>query len=118
MKNLSNMSEVSATPRPAPAPYTTVDIGADTGFHTYILDRDGRKIGVVWGPTAEKVWTAALFAAAPEMLAALKRLISLDGDCDHVDGEPTRCPGLDGPGKEMCHWCEARAAITKAEGEP
>lgn len=63
-------NEVSA--QAAPGPYDTVDVGCGAGFHTYIVDRNGRKIGVVWGPRAEKVWTAALFAGAPDMLAALK----------------------------------------------
>jgi hypothetical protein len=60
---------------------------------------------------------ARLIAAAPAMLEALARLISLDGDCDHVEGRPDRCPGLDGVEAQQCHWCEARAAIAAATGE-
>jgi hypothetical protein len=52
----------------APAPYTTVEVGCGSSFHCYIVDRNGRKIGVAWGPLDEKVWTAALFAAAPDLL--------------------------------------------------
>lgn len=72
-------NEVSA--QAAPGPYDTVDVGCGAGFHTYIVDCNGRKIGVVWGPRAEKVWTAALFAGAPDMLAALKALTT-----DNEDG--------------------------------
>ena len=33
----------------APAPYQTVDVGNGTnGFHTYLIDRNKRKIGVAW----------------------------------------------------------------------
>lgn len=59
----------------APGPYETVDVGnGATSFHTYVVDKNGRKIGVAWGPTDEKVWTAALWAAAPELLAAAEEL--------------------------------------------
>ena len=56
----------------APTPYTTIEVGSHAGFHCYIADRTGRKIGVVWGPTAEKVWTAALFAISPELFEYVK----------------------------------------------
>jgi hypothetical protein len=95
----------------APAPYTTLDIGAGTSFHTYLLDANGRKIGVAWGPREEKVWTAALWAAAPEILNALVSLVNRhvrlvsSGDCGSWDVE-----------KEY-EIIEARAAIAKATGE-
>ena len=52
------------------------------------------------------------------LLEALERLLSLVGDgCDYVEGDwPDVCPGdpplIDGP----CHFCQAQAAIAKAEG--
>lgn len=52
----------------APGPYTTLEIGGGAGFHCYIVDKNSRKIGVAWGPQAEKVWTAALFAGSLELL--------------------------------------------------
>ena len=62
--------------KPAPAPYETVDVGNGTnGFHTYLIDCNKRKIGVAWGPKEEKVWTAALWAAAPDLLAAGKLVL-------------------------------------------
>lgn len=51
----------------APGPYTTVEVGCGSSFHAYVVDRNGRKIGVAWGPITEKVWTAALFAASLEL---------------------------------------------------
>jgi hypothetical protein len=82
----------------APGPYQTVDVGNGTnGFHTYIIDRNKRKIGVAWGPKEEKVWTAALWAAAPELLEALKGVLAVaDRKTDEFDA--------------------ARAAIAKATG--
>ena len=56
----------------APGPYNTVDVGCGAGFHAYIVDRTGRKIGVAWGPHAEKVWTAALFAGSSELYDYVK----------------------------------------------
>jgi hypothetical protein len=61
----------------APGPYSTVEVGCGASFHAYITDKNGRKIGVAWGPLAEKVWTAALFAAAPDLLAALKNIVCM-----------------------------------------
>lgn len=75
-------NEVSA--QAAPGPYDTVDVGCGAGFHTYIVDRNGRKIGVVWGPRAEKVWTAALFAGAPDMLHALEMVRDANRDNPHI----------------------------------
>lgn len=38
------------TGKAAPGPYQTVDVGNGTnGFHTYITDANGRKIGVATG---------------------------------------------------------------------
>lgn len=89
----------------APGPYTTVEIGCGAGFHAYIVDRNGRKIGVAWGPITEKVWTAALFAGAPDLLAALKRLTA--GMNDSFDSNPAVLAD---------EVRQARAAIAKVEG--
>jgi hypothetical protein len=76
----------------APGPYTTLEIGSHAGFHSYIVDRNGRKIGVAWGPHAEKVWTAALFAASLELFEYVKS--SASAGCataktliDKIEGE-------------------------------
>jgi hypothetical protein len=89
----------------APPPYTTLDIGATTvKFHTYICDANGRKIGVVWGPTEEKVWTAALWVAAPDLLAALENMVKVRGGEFEYDSE-------------VAYFEQARAAIAKANGD-
>jgi hypothetical protein len=91
------------TGKAAPAPYSTVDVGSTAGFHTYLTDAGGRKIGVAWGPKDEKVWTAALWAAAPDMLAALKRAI----DETYADER----------GDKPEWYAAAVAAIARATGE-
>lgn len=63
----------------APTPWDTLDVGCGAGFHAYITDAKGRKIGVAWGPLKEKVWTAALFAGAPALLAAAKKVCAEAG---------------------------------------
>lgn len=65
------MSETVA--KYAPGPYQTQEVGCRASFHAYVIDANGRKIGVAWGPVAEKVWTQALFAASFDMLALLQR---------------------------------------------
>ena len=67
----------------------------------------------------EEVMTAnaRLIVAAPELLAALERLMSLDSHCDYADEpEPEVCPGDPPEVEDPCHWCQARAAIAKAKG--
>jgi hypothetical protein len=54
---------------PAPAPWDFMILSASHGSgHVYLLDRNGRKIGVVWGPAREKLATAALLAVASDLL--------------------------------------------------
>lgn len=52
--------------------------------------------------------------ALRDLVAAADRLLSLDGDCDYVDGTPGVCPGIQERGV-ACHWCELRAAKAHAE---
>ena len=90
-------------PNFAPGPYSTIDVGGGSGFHTYVADCSGRKIAAVWGPHAQKVWTAALFAAAPDLLEALRDLVAL---C-RIGDEKTEA---------RRRYDAAYAAIAKAEG--
>lgn len=87
----------------APGPYSTVEIGCGTGFHAYVVDANGRKIAAVWGPVAEKVWTSALFAAAPKMLETLKLVAAQFTTIDNICNEEAVAAVL--------------AAIAKATGE-
>lgn len=48
---------------------------------------------------------AALMAAAPDLLAALSRLV----------GERMPCPTATGHALADCPWCAARAALAKAD---
>lgn len=98
------MDEHAQEPNFAPGPYTTLDVGSHAGFHSYIIDCTGRKIGVAWGPHAQKVWTAALFAASLDLLAAAQAYL----DWAH----PVECtaPDLRKIRDQM------RAAIAKATG--
>lgn len=59
--------------QPAPLPYGFTEIGTHggTGSHIYIIDAEGRKIGVVWGKREEKPYTAALFLAGANHVAVL-----------------------------------------------
>lgn len=87
----------------APGPYETLEVGSHAGFHCYITDCNGRKIGVAWGPHDEKVWTAALFAAAPDLLEAAVRTI--EENLHLADGE-------------NCTLIHLKRAIAKATGAP
>lgn len=82
--------------KPAPGPYDWLAIGANAsgGFHLYVTDINGRKIAAVWGSHPEKEATARVFAAAPEMLAELKKL------------------------RRMYPHSETQEIIDKAEGKP
>jgi len=89
----------------APGPYDTSEVGCGAGFHCYITDKNKRKIGVVWGPQAEKVWTAALFAASFDLLkyvessssagcATAKALIAkIEGNPDKPDTQTSIIAG-------------------------
>lgn len=92
-----------------PAPLDWMAIGAHAGFHIYLIDANKRKIGVCWGPQAEKSANAALWAASPELLAALKQFVAQWNAC--------------GPNSEFGRYFQsvrdvAVAAIERAETLP
>ncbi|MDO8534111.1 MAG: hypothetical protein Q7S17_05140 [Xanthobacteraceae bacterium] len=62
-------------------------------WHIYLAAPDGRKIAALWGNQTEKIANAHLYAAAPNMLAALRLVIKLMDDGTLVrdiskDGKP------------------------------
>jgi hypothetical protein len=67
--------------KPAPLPYSTLDLGTTTGdgVHVYLTDATGRKIAAIWGKSDEKAWTADLLVRAAnchqEAIAALHDMI-------------------------------------------
>lgn len=88
----------------APGPYDTLEVGAGTGFHSYVVDANGRKIGVAWGPHDEKVWTAALFAASYDLLAVA---VKISAELEVGESSATILAR---------HTIELNAAIRKAAG--
>ena len=60
---------------------------------------------------AEAFANARLIAAAPDLLAALKRIIK-DTECWYIDGGPCASTRRNVP----CAHCQAEAAVQKAEG--
>lgn len=111
-------------PNYAPGPYSTVDIGVShTAFHSYIVDANGRKIGVAWGPVTEKVWTAALWAGSLDTLASLKETLELVESAwgDHFNPNDPPCGELCAANDCQRMGCitdkirRARAAIEKIE---
>lgn len=54
----------------APRPWNTLAIGAHAsgGFHLYLIDANGRKIGCLWGKADEKVFTGSLITSAVNAL--------------------------------------------------
>lgn len=53
---------------------------------------------------------AVAHARAERMRAAIERYLSLESDCEYVEGAPAICPGIEQRGGP-CHWCELRAAL-------
>lgn len=49
------------------------------GFHCYLLDANGRKIGALWGPNKEKIANAHFICAAPELYEALRNIAAQAG---------------------------------------
>lgn len=49
---------------PGPWNYTTVAVPNGTKFHLYLTDSNGRKIGVLWGKSREKLANAAFILEA------------------------------------------------------
>jgi hypothetical protein len=73
--------------------------------HVYLVDETGRKVASVWGPKELKVLNANLWAAAPDLLAIVQRLVSADIAADIVASPASKQLLQDG-----------RAAVAKAEG--
>lgn len=65
----------ATAPAPAPWDWQTVSANASGGFHLYILDANDRKIAAVWGHAGEKLNTANLMRAAPDLREALHDLL-------------------------------------------
>jgi len=59
---------------------------------------------------------ARLIAAAPELLAALERLLENHPECYYTGTFPEVCVATFGPEPPPCRACRARAAIGKAQG--
>lgn len=66
----------SLNPAPAPWDWNSIHANASGGFHLYIVDKDGRKIAAVWGKAGEKIATANLMRAAPDLREALNDLLT------------------------------------------
>lgn len=69
-------------------------------FHCYIVDSTGRKIGAVWGPSAEKIARAHLWATAPDLLEVVEEWLTVGNDLK----------------ARKAIRAKARAAIAKAHG--
>lgn len=53
--------------RSAPRPWTLLAVGTQSGsggFHLFVVDANGRKIGVIWGKRDEKMHTGSLLVDA------------------------------------------------------
>lgn len=86
-----------------PGPWFASDLGI-----IYAIDEDGEVIQTGSQYMGGTAWAnARLIAGAPELLAALRRLLGTSGcgECEEQYRKP-------------CVYCEARAAIAKAEGKP
>ena len=106
----------------APAPFNVEWSGSVTkngSQHVYIVDANRRKIAAIWGPSAEKEGTAALFMAAPEMLAALKQYIAEYKNLEDQAPQYPECGQCNlgtGPHNQTCALHLALPAIRDAEG--
>lgn len=81
-----------------PGPYYMARYTHDLGI---VSEADGRDVALVRGNDAEAHATAGLLIAAPDLLAAMRRLVYFHDTDDTPNSDP---------------WQEARAAIAKAEG--
>jgi len=115
------------TAQHTPGPLRPIEVigGGGTGFHQYIIDAGGRKIGCCWGPAEEKMANAALWAAAPETAAECDRLRAVNAELltalkglEEFAGQITGFTFPEGsrsPFETLASRCKtARAAITKA----
>lgn len=77
------MIDAADLEKAAPRPWNALAIGVpgSGGFHLYLLDADGRKIGVIWGKRDEKLHTAALIV---EAVNALEAAPSIDASIDDI----------------------------------
>ena len=65
------MIDLTDLAKAAPRPWTMLALGTHTGsggFHLYLVDANGRKIGVVWGNRDEKFHTASIVVEAVNAL--------------------------------------------------
>ena len=87
--------------------WNSLEIGTHngTGSHVYLIDENGRKIGVLWGKATEKAENMELILHArnhaPAICEALLRMeaalreIAQAHDAGRHDGKPEPCPALD-----------------------
>ena len=66
---MNALTEMKVTAAPGPYDITgSAYITANGIGHVYIVDKNRRKIAAVWGSSQEKLATADLLAAAPDLL--------------------------------------------------
>lgn len=81
----------------------------------YIEDEDGNTVATIWGDGKAVHGTAKLFAAAPDLLAALKELAATYGIGPEYP--ITEEPGNEGHNRMARAIRAAHVAIAKASGE-